>query len=427
MTRHPTGSRMALQIAALDVVPARWLPALHGDGAWRKEETYSANCRTASATSTCGLLWTAPWWAATISATSPAHVGRSTIAFWAYPSPTSPKICAAFWRKTHWTQTDVVSSCSDAALTTARLEALRALLEEELMPFLYSEDAAWWMQPITTLQSSGRRLIFLLQVDSSQDWLNALTAQGVRHFKAFDKCETDDGFGACTGPFWGKYSYTCCKPSKLMRKQRARQQVYAEEFLLNRSCAEARRFNATRPMLQLYWTMTFKVSGRMTDENGSPVYSLEAAAEIADQSLPSFFKESADTPVFANVLMGDRLESSKTFLEIAVRSTMRCEAQEPGRRSDDASSKYNHKYLVMSIIFASTLAILALSLCALRMLRVRDAEFRRQSLAARATQAARLSEHAQMVQLSDRRATAPARTVQRPLGSMAAPVTRHMC
>eukprot|EP00439_Symbiodinium_sp_Y106_P033306 s2428_g3.t14 len=343
--------------------------------------------------------------------------------------------------KLQYFETTYYFSGSDPALTRARLEALRATLEEELMPFLYSRDGAWWMEtgtrrheasqqagarqrtsakavvappsiiltkerekgePIAALQRTGRRLIFLLQADSAHGWLNELEAQGITHLKAFGKCETDAALGSCSGALWGKYSNTCCKLSKLGNKQRDRQLDYAEDFLPNQSCAEARRSNGTRPMFQLYWTMTFKVSGSMTDDNGL---------------------SSQDMPVFANVLMGDRLESSRTFLETAVRSSLRrCEMPDSGDDVDAPNDAWI-KFAVMGIIIISACVVLALGCYTYSVLRGRD-DFRRRSLAARASQASLLiwtglasATGAPMVQLCERRATAPARTAHYPLRS----------
>eukprot|EP00439_Symbiodinium_sp_Y106_P033321 s2428_g3.t16 len=118
---------------------------------------------------------------------------------------------------------------------------------------------------------------------------------------------------------------------------------------------------------------------------------------------------SQDMPVFANVLMGDRLESSRTFLETAVRSSLRrCEMPDSGDDVDAPNDAWI-KFAVMGIIIISACVVLALGCYTYSVLRGRD-DFRRRSLAARASQAP-------MVQLCERRATAPARTAHYPLRS----------
>eukprot|EP00439_Symbiodinium_sp_Y106_P033332 s2428_g3.t17 len=98
---------------------------------------------------------------------------------------------------------------------------------------------------------------------------------------------------------------------------------------------------------------------------------------------------SQDMPVFANVLMGDRLESSRTFLETAVRSSLRrCEMPDSGDDVDAPNDAWI-KFAVMGIIIISACVVLALGCYTYSVLRGRD-DFRRRSLAARASQASLL-------------------------------------
>ncbi|CAJ1427184.1 unnamed protein product [Effrenium voratum] len=203
-------------------------------------------------------------------------------------------------------------------LTRARLEVLRQLLVADLGDFM-SEEEGWWLQPLQRLK---RRLVVLIQGRHLAVWLQELQAQGVKYLHDFQKCSAAAG-DVCDGPLWGKYSWTCCKASKLGREQLLRLQVYNQNFLANLSYEEV--FQVERPLLQLYWTMTYSLSGSLETEQGLQLESLEAAAAVANPRLAEFYANATkheDLSVFANIIMGDWIDRSTDFLEVALRATL---------------------------------------------------------------------------------------------------------
>lgn len=90
-----------LQAAVLDAMLARLPQATHDDGAWRKEEIFSASFAMVCAFWICGSLWTMLWLVVARSATSPEHAGRSTIVFWEFQLLMLLQTCADSWRTTN--------------------------------------------------------------------------------------------------------------------------------------------------------------------------------------------------------------------------------------------------------------------------------------------------------------------------------------
>merc|ERR1712178_187925 len=72
-----------------------------------------------------------------------------------------------------------------------------------------------------------------------------------------------------TQPFWGSYSNTCCKVSKVMDDQLKKAMAY------NATCGGLQE----RPLLQLYWTLTPQAQNEAADD-GSRYQSLREAAEV---------------------------------------------------------------------------------------------------------------------------------------------------
>jgi len=204
----------------------------------------------------------------------------------------------------------------DDAKTSARIQALLQLFEAQLGEFIFDEASDWWLLPLRRITASGKRLIVLLEAKSDHYQLHSNTSR----FRPDGECSLDNS--TCGGAIWGKYANTCCQTKVLAADQRQKQETYASFFLQGSTWEETLAAGGARPLLKLYWTMTYSPLSWLTGDNGQRLTSLRDAANHTNSQLSAFFNCSGGLPIFANIIMADWIGSSSSALHVATLSTL---------------------------------------------------------------------------------------------------------
>lgn len=141
-------------------------------------------------------------------------------------------------------------------------------------------------------------------------------------------------------------------------------EVYRHNFLPNTS---GKAESQVRPLLQVYWTMTWWITSDLEDDRGNKLQNLRDAAQGANEKLMEFYSRIEDAPVLANIIMGDWISNTTSYLEVALRSTLglkspqkKPEHQQDVRQDPKERTKHIHHALM---VLALTCLIVAVGLC----------------------------------------------------------------
>lgn len=144
-----------------------------------------------------------------------------------------------------------------------------------------------------------------------------------------------------------------------------KQWEYGQKFLPGLNFQQALEAQNPRPLLLLYWTLTYFPGRSLKTDDGEQINSLEEASAHANPQLYDFFLHSRSQPLFANIIMGDWIDTSTQHLRVAVASTLRGPNWEPLPTSPDHKAPTDWGpdwYIELSCILALSALILLLVL-----------------------------------------------------------------
>jgi len=189
---------------------------------------------------------------------------------------------------------------------------------------------------------------------------------------------------------YGGYSKTCCGDKKLASKQRKKQDAYANKYLLKSTWEEALLDVSPRPLLQVFWTLTYSPVSSLKDDYGNTIASLRAAAGQANINLPRVFECSIGLPMFANIIMADWVDH--TILHVATLSSLSGPSMTKGpecfkdptvSQGDNSRSIWTYVLVTLGVLLLAVLVAATYFLLAAKSKPVRRQSMQRRSVAAR--------------------------------------------